>query len=127
MDCGLIETKPTEALVSVPWELSTKSDFVDMKSTKISGQFQLNLGLSRKDKLGIDILLKHLLDFKVCVVDRVVQTRLEPDNPAKLPDTDPIPAQTKGPVDQWWVSVLKNRRQQVEWRVCISKTRATRT
>ena len=37
MDCGLIETKPTEALVSVPWELSTKSGFVDMKSTKISG------------------------------------------------------------------------------------------
>ena len=30
MNCGLIETKPAEALVSAPWELSNKSGFVDI-------------------------------------------------------------------------------------------------
>ena len=51
----------------------------------------------------------------------------EPNNLTKSPDDDLIPTRTKGPVGRWQVSVLKNRHQRVEWRVCISKTRATRT
>ena len=61
------------------------------------------------------------------VIYRAVQTRPEPDNPAKPPDDNPIPAQTEGPVGRRRVSVLKNRHRRVEWRVRISKTRATRT
>ena len=55
----------------------------------------------------------------------VVQTWLEPDNSAKLPDADSIPTQTEGPVGRRQVSVLKNWHWQVEWQVCISKTWAT--
>ena len=58
---------------------------------------------------------------------RAVQTRPEPDNPAKPPDDNPILAQTEGPVGRRQVSVLKNRHPRVEWWVRISKTRATRT
>ena len=58
---------------------------------------------------------------------RAVQTQPKPDNPAKPPDDNPIPARTEGPVSRRRVSVLKNRHRQVEWRVHISKTRATRT
>ena len=58
---------------------------------------------------------------------RAVQTRPEPDNPAKPPDDNPIPARTEGPVGRRQVSVLKNRHRRVEWWVRISKTRATRT
>ena len=56
-----------------------------------------------------------------------VQTRPEPDNPIKPLDDNPIPARTEGPVSRRRVSVLKNRHRRVEWRVRISKTRATRT
>ena len=52
---------------------------------------------------------------------------MEPNNLTKSPNDDLIPTRTKGPVGQWRVSILKNRHQRVEWRVCISKTRATRT
>ena len=58
---------------------------------------------------------------------RAVQTRPKPDNPAKPPDDNPIPARTEGLVGRRRVSVLKNRHRRVEWRVRISKTRATRT
>ena len=58
---------------------------------------------------------------------RAVQTQPKPDNPAKPPDDNPIPARTEGPVSRRRVSVLKNRHRQVEWRVHISKTWATRT
>ena len=58
---------------------------------------------------------------------RAIQTRPKPDNPAKPPDDNSIPARTEGPVGRRRVSVLKNRHQRVEWRVRISKTRATRT
>ena len=42
-----------------------------------------------------------MLKFKkLCIVvpTRVVQTRSEPNNPAKPPDDNPIPARTEGPV-----------------------------
>ena len=61
------------------------------------------------------------------VIYRAVQTRPEPDNPAKPPDDNPILAQTEGPISRRRVSILKNRHRRVEWRVRISKTRATRT
>ena len=61
------------------------------------------------------------------VIYRAVQTRPEPDNPAKPPDSNPILARTEGPVGRRRVSVLKNRHRRVEWRVRISKTRATQT
>ena len=56
---------------------------------------------------------------------RAVQTRPKPDNLAKPPNDNPILAQTEGPVGRRRVSILKNRHWQVEWRVHISKTRAT--
>ena len=42
------------------------------------------------------------------IIDKVVQTRLEPDNLAKPPDANPIPARTEGPVGRRRVPVLKN-------------------
>ena len=65
----------------------------------------------------------HLFNTRI----RAVQTRPEPDDPAKLPKDNSISARTEGPVGRRRVSVLKNRHRQVEWRVRISKTRATRT
>ena len=58
---------------------------------------------------------------------RAVQTRSKSDNPAKPPEANPILARTKGPVDRWRVSILKNRHRRDKWRVCFSKTQATRT
>ena len=58
---------------------------------------------------------------------RAVQTQPKPDNPAKPPDDNSIPARTEGPVGRRRVSVLKNRHRRVKWRVHISKTRATQT
>ena len=58
---------------------------------------------------------------------RGVQIRLEPEKPTNLPDIDLISARTEAPISQWWVSDSKNQWQQVKWRVCFSKTRATRT
>ena len=84
----------------------------------------------------LETLTKHPLSFLPPLYSctfydghtiRAVQTRPKPDNPAKSPDDNPIPARTEGPVGRRQVSVLKNRHRWVEWRVRISKTRATRT
>ena len=61
------------------------------------------------------------------VIFRTVQTWPEPNNPAKSLDGDPIPIQIEGLVGRRRVFVLKNWHRQVEWQVCFSKNRATRT
>ena len=43
------------------------------------------------------------------------------------PNVDPITARTETPVSQRQVSDSKNQHRWVKWRVCFSKTRATRT
>ena len=65
----------------------------------------------------------HLFNTRI----RAVQTWSKPDDPAKPPKDNLILAQTEGPVGRQRVSVLKNWHRRVEWRVRISKTRATRT
>ena len=50
----------------------------------------------------------------ILTAGRAVQTRPKPDNPAKPPDDNPIPARTEGPVGRRRVSVLKNRHRRVE-------------
>ena len=56
----------------------------------------------------------HMNDGKLEPRARAVQTRPKPDNPAKPPDDNPIPARTEGPVGRRRVSVLKNRHRRVE-------------
>ena len=75
----------------------------------------------------LDIILKYIYknSTKVMVKSRAIQTQPKPDNLAKPLDANPIPTRTEGPVGRWWVSVLKNRHQWVEWRVYTYKTRAT--
>ena len=57
---------------------------------------------------------------------RGVQIRLEPEKQTNLPDVDLISAWIEALVGRWRVFNSENRRQQVEWRVCFSKTWATR-
>ena len=65
-----------------------------------------------------------MLSQKIMIVKMTfyeANSRPEPDNPAKLPDDNPIPARTEGPVGQRRVSVLKNRQWRVEWRFASPK------
>ena len=61
------------------------------------------------------------------LANRGVQPQPWPEKWTNPPNVDPITARTETPVSQRQVSDSKNQHRWVKWRVCFSKTRATRT